>query len=193
MRESRSERRAPEPGKDAFHRVPLLRSDVRDAVERVLTCSRRLRPCEPAHGPRVGRLGRARCSRRTSDSVQPRLRGNSPANPEAAWLVQAAASAPQLRWLRACPADQAAIGCSPVKGTESGAVTKQRRNCSPLLRSRSKALASNRQQYENLEFPKQRPTGGSRYVGRCVSPGDRLCGRPCHVCATALSSYSSGA
>jgi len=28
---------APEPGKDAFHRVPLIAAKVADAVERVLT------------------------------------------------------------------------------------------------------------------------------------------------------------
>ncbi len=74
-----------------------------------------------------------------------------------------------------------------LKSAAVGAVTKQRGNCSPLIRSRPEVLASNRQLYENLEFPEQRRTGGSRYVGRCVGPGNRLRGRPRHLRGTTAS------
>src|ERR1035441_6453479 len=73
-----------------------------------------------------------------------------------------------------------------------GKVTKQRRIYTSFVRSRQKCSTSNRQLYENLEFPEQKRTGGSRFVGRCVGPGNRLCERPCHLCAAGLSGYRPG-
>ena len=47
-----------EPGKDAFHRVPFISGEIRDAVERVLTVlGGRLRGRRPAEAPRFASDG----------------------------------------------------------------------------------------------------------------------------------------